>query len=694
MKLTKLWIAAMAAAWMALPCGLSTTEAMARMRTENEMEALAAQWLRTDDIRRVEIPSVATATRSASVGEAPYAVYVPASGLGYVVLATAEEQTPLLGFSATGNFDVATAPPALTEMLAATAGVPSVHLTRAVDTVEPISPLLGRIAYGQDAPYYNLCPLIGEDRAVTGCVATAMAEVMAYYRYPAQMTGDAINYIDSTGVVVSWDPSTTVFRWDDILDAYPVAYVAPDGTDSLGAAQRFCATRMLINEYNLFALDTLYLAASADFSGEIQLFLTTEEGQLVCPVGLPQTFSLRSRFYYRQWWFSLDALPGISAELPDGDYRLCTAFRAAGETAWSVVGQMTSSWGILWDQSVYLPLHKQGRTYTVDGHTFDVAYDEAQAEAVATLCAAAGAAAHASYGVDATGAWSEDMAMGFYRNLGYDDGLEYIFWNLVPPTATVESEILAELQAGRPVLAAGTSIDGYSHQFVIDGVQQVDSLLYFHFNWGWDGYDNGYFVVNLDHRQRDGADVNEYSYEFDYLLGLKPDDGEVSPIQLLSGDVTATSWRNNKGTKYLVMDNIVISNGSPRTFVGQVWPEFVDVTDSTRSYRFDDEGSDANIAFDHYQTYFWYGETDGVIPDGQYRVELRAKENGSNAVVPLHMKSTVTIQIGDVPEGIENVRSDVQTATPQRFTMDGRPIAEGAVVHGAYIQKGKVLWAK
>ena len=47
---------------------------------------------------------------------------------------------------------------------------------------EPVGPLLGDIMYSQGTPYNDLCPIINGGRAVTGCVATAMAQVMRYWR--------------------------------------------------------------------------------------------------------------------------------------------------------------------------------------------------------------------------------------------------------------------------------------------------------------------------------------------------------------------------------------------------------------------------------------------------------------------------------------------------------------------------------
>lgn len=53
-----------------------------------------------------------------------------------------------------------------------------------------LAPLLGDIAWDQDAPYNDLCPAVWNGgRAYTGCVATAMAQIMDYYLWPVQGTG-------------------------------------------------------------------------------------------------------------------------------------------------------------------------------------------------------------------------------------------------------------------------------------------------------------------------------------------------------------------------------------------------------------------------------------------------------------------------------------------------------------------------
>ena len=46
-----------------------------------------------------------------------------------------------------------------------------------------VKPLLGSIVYNQNAPFNQMCPFYATDkRSATGCVATAMAQIMSYYK--------------------------------------------------------------------------------------------------------------------------------------------------------------------------------------------------------------------------------------------------------------------------------------------------------------------------------------------------------------------------------------------------------------------------------------------------------------------------------------------------------------------------------
>jgi len=55
------------------------------------------------------------------------------------------------------------------------------------------SPLI-KSHWDQDGPFWNLCPYLGGQRCYVGCVATAMCQIMRYYRWPDSGTGSHTYY--------------------------------------------------------------------------------------------------------------------------------------------------------------------------------------------------------------------------------------------------------------------------------------------------------------------------------------------------------------------------------------------------------------------------------------------------------------------------------------------------------------------
>ena len=92
--------------------------------------------------------------------------------------------------------------------------------TTATDSV---GPLLGNIMFWQREPYNLLTPEVPElgARCVTGCVATAMAQIMAYHKWPDVCADTVVNYVtNSLSLPVSFDYRGCAFDWDNILDTY------------------------------------------------------------------------------------------------------------------------------------------------------------------------------------------------------------------------------------------------------------------------------------------------------------------------------------------------------------------------------------------------------------------------------------------------------------------------------------------
>ena len=66
-----------------------------------------------------------------------------------------------------------------------------------------------------------MCPIIDGQHAPTGCVATAMAQVMYYYKWPEQGRGIVEGYyISGKGVDEATDLSKSIYQWNLMLPQY------------------------------------------------------------------------------------------------------------------------------------------------------------------------------------------------------------------------------------------------------------------------------------------------------------------------------------------------------------------------------------------------------------------------------------------------------------------------------------------
>lgn len=194
---------------------LTPAEALARLG-ENDHRRASAQ----------ESPRQLATYNDADGNPAIY-IYTYAGDRGFMLL-SADDATPaLLGYSETNSFaldgsatSVASWLDSYAEQIKASRGLPRYEApsTRA-DDMAPVGPLV-KSNWDQTAPYYNDCPKYGARRCVTGCVATAMAQVMNYWKFP-ERGQDQISYLSQEiGQQLSMDFSTVEFDWDNMLDKY------------------------------------------------------------------------------------------------------------------------------------------------------------------------------------------------------------------------------------------------------------------------------------------------------------------------------------------------------------------------------------------------------------------------------------------------------------------------------------------
>ena len=144
---------------------------------------------------------------------------------GFVIIGGDERQQDVLGYSPDGHFDANSVPDNFQSLLddyarqtaylrARPNFVPSA--TKRVKGVT-VSPMLD-CTWGQGFPYFNMCPTFYEEHCLTGCVATAFAQIMYYHKWPEKGKGQYSYEWD--GQIYSADFSQSTYRWDLMLPTY------------------------------------------------------------------------------------------------------------------------------------------------------------------------------------------------------------------------------------------------------------------------------------------------------------------------------------------------------------------------------------------------------------------------------------------------------------------------------------------
>lgn len=193
--------------------------------------------------------------KAATASENQYYVYENANGEGWVMVAANDVVSPILAYSNTGTFRTDNQPvnvrswlgkydkfitkieadgAAQDEEVAAEWSALKKGVRKAKgDAV--VGPLI-KTTWDQDDPYWKYTPGSGSKKAYTGCVATAMAQVMNYWQWPKKGTGSRTyqpiqlvyddegyptgeTYILYQGELTANFGETT-YDWDNMLNKY------------------------------------------------------------------------------------------------------------------------------------------------------------------------------------------------------------------------------------------------------------------------------------------------------------------------------------------------------------------------------------------------------------------------------------------------------------------------------------------
>ena len=170
--------------------------------------------------RLSDASSVSTRRRASAEKDAPYYVFNIGNSDGFIVMAADDCVDSVLGYSTGGSFDADNLPDGLSFLLAsyeeqiAYARSTAASSSRRRVVGNDIGPMI-QTRWNQRSPYNDKCFTVGTSTALTGCVATAMAQVMNYWQYPVATLADIPAYTTRTRhYAIGGVPAGSPLSWD------------------------------------------------------------------------------------------------------------------------------------------------------------------------------------------------------------------------------------------------------------------------------------------------------------------------------------------------------------------------------------------------------------------------------------------------------------------------------------------------
>lgn len=233
-----------------------TLNSLAKPRTAEQMKAAAAAVLNTQTMAKGLNFSAADVTLIDSRSQT--VIYGNAGG--YAVVSKDDTFSPILGYSDTAMSDnpapaflwwLETINKSMENMLAN--GTEPQHVQPAPEYRTSVPELL-TTRWGQDTPYNLQCPEYTVNNVkynyVTGCVATAMAQIMKYHNYPEKGYGKTIyrlNPGDGATLTIEADFGNTTYDWANMLDSYIPGRYNDEQANAVATIMYHCGVSVRMN---------------------------------------------------------------------------------------------------------------------------------------------------------------------------------------------------------------------------------------------------------------------------------------------------------------------------------------------------------------------------------------------------------------------------------------------------------------
>lgn len=212
-----------------LYCGLYALSLNAQQRDMKDIQKIAGNF-QGKQLKEVKLKSVSSKLsqniKSYKGKEAFYIFSLSKDNNGFVIVSGDKRMPAILAYSDHNPFDTDNIPPNVrywldcyTEAFLAMQVKSETQEIHFSSNNTKVTPLLGKNVWGQDDPFNRVCPSVNKEKCVTGCVATAMAQVMKYHQYPKKGTG-TIKYTTRTNNINVQRDVSHEYKWDDMLDDY------------------------------------------------------------------------------------------------------------------------------------------------------------------------------------------------------------------------------------------------------------------------------------------------------------------------------------------------------------------------------------------------------------------------------------------------------------------------------------------
>lgn len=219
----------------------------------NEQQALekAQAFMKSKQFKSSnKVRSLSRARSKAADKESMYVFNVENKG-GFVIVSGDERTEPILGYSTSGEIDYDNMTDNLRTWLEgyeaqikAINENPKLARKKTGSEKAAIAPLI-QTKWGQGSPYNLQCPSYNGFISLSGCVATALAQVMYYHKWPNSCSAIP-EYTTTTREIVMEELPATTFEWDKMKTSYDEDETG-EAADAVAKLMLYCGQAMLMD---------------------------------------------------------------------------------------------------------------------------------------------------------------------------------------------------------------------------------------------------------------------------------------------------------------------------------------------------------------------------------------------------------------------------------------------------------------